>query len=99
VWAQDGETESDRTMTDTEKWGSSRTRLVIFIKSRRMRWAWTKKIQKNLKSKNLDKRLLEHKALMKRRGMDSTGLAYELVAESFEIGNDPSEYQTRWRIS
>ena len=33
---------------------------------------------------------LEQKALMEWCGMDSTGLAYEPVAESFETGNDPS---------
>jgi hypothetical protein len=46
------------------------------------------------KSRHLDKILPEQKALMKRCGMDSTGLAYELVAESSEIAN-----HTRWRIS
>jgi len=33
---------------------------------------------------------LEQKALMEWCGMDSAGFAYEPVAESFEIGNDPS---------
>ena len=55
-----------------------------------------KKIQTNLKSDHPDKRLLGTEGVNE---MDSTGLAYEPVAESFEIGNDPSGYHTRWRIS
>ena len=49
-----------------------------------MEHAWTQEIQTNLKSENLDKMLLGTEGV---NGMDSTGLAYEWVAESFEIGN------------